>query len=107
MLAAVIFALSSAAFSGRENQVHVNVPRLDAAIVVDGVLDDTPWNEAAVLTGFSQYAPVDGRDAENETEVRVFYSATAIYFGIRAHAAPGSVRATLASRDRIDSDDAI
>ena len=30
-----------------------------------------------------------------------------IYFGIEAHAAPGSVHATLANRDRIDADDAI
>ena len=41
------------------------------------------------------------------TEVLVFYSPTAIYFGIKAHAAPGAVHATLANRDRIDADDAI
>ena len=41
------------------------------------------------------------------TEVLVFYSPTTIYFGIKAHAAPGSVHATLANRDRIDADDAI
>lgn len=107
MLGAIVFAMSAAAFSGRDNQIHVTVPRIDAAIVVDGVLDDAAWHEAAQLTGFSQYAPVDGRQAENVTEVRVFYSPTAIYFGVRAQAAPGSVRATLASRDRIDSDDAV
>ena len=33
------------------------------------------------------------------------YSPNAIYFGIRAHATPGTVRATLADRDRIDNDD--
>jgi hypothetical protein len=102
-----VFALAAAAFSGRDNQVHVAVPRLESTVVIDGVLDEPSWTAAALLTGFSQYSPVDGRDAENETEVRVFYSPTAIYFGIAARAAPGSVRATLASRDRIDSDDAI
>src|SRR5262249_17403429 len=65
------------------------------------------WQEAARLTDFSQYAPVDGRPAENVTEVLVFYSPTAICFGIRAQAPPGTVHATLASRDRIDADDAI
>ena len=59
------------------------------------------------LTDFSQYSPVDGRAAEDATEVLVFYSPTTIYFGIKAHAAPGSVHATLANRDRIDADDAI
>ena len=45
--------------------------------------------------------------ADDPTEVLVFYSPTTIYFGIKAHAAPGSVHATLANRDRIDADDAI
>jgi len=103
----LVFALSSAAFSGRDNQIHVAPPRIESAVTIDGVLDDAAWSDAARLTGFSQYAPVDGRQAENATEVLVFYSATAIYFGVRAQAAPGSVHATLASRDRIDADDAI
>ena len=57
------------------------------------------------LTGFSQYAPDDGRAANEETEVLVWYSPTAVHFGLRAHAKPGTVRATLADRDRIDADD--
>ena len=106
-LGSIVFAISAAAFSGRDNQVHVAPPRLEAAVVVDGSLDEAAWSEAARLNGFSQYAPVDGRQAENATEVLVFYSPTAIYFGIRAQAAPGTVHATLANRDRIDADDVI
>ena len=96
-------------YSGRDNQVHVTPPRLDAPaeVTIDGVLDEPVWQQAVRLTDFSQYSPVDGRPAEDATEVLVFYSPTAIYFGIKAHAAPGSVHATLANRDRIDSDDAI
>ena len=74
---------------------------------IDGVLDEPVWQQAARLTDFSQYSPVDGRPAEDATEVLVFYSPTAIYFGVKAHAAPGAVHATLANRDRIDADDAI
>jgi hypothetical protein len=103
-------ALAAAIYSGRDNQVHVTPPRIDAPavnITIDGVLDEAVWQQAARLTDFSQYAPVDGRAAEDPTEVLVFYSPTTIYFGIKAHAAPGSVHATLANRDRIDADDAI
>ena len=110
MIAPLLFALGAAVFSGRENQLRVPAPRLDppaAVITVDGVLDEDAWREAALLTGFSQYSPVDGRPADNQTDILVFYSATAIYFGVRAHAAPGAVHATLANRDRIDSDDSI
>jgi len=98
-------AALGAEHSGRLNQIDVNVPRLEAAAVIDGVLDEAAWQQAARLIDFSQYAPVDGRPAENATEVLVWYSPTAIHFGIRASAAPGSVRATLADRDRIENDD--
>ena len=74
-------------------------------MLVDGVLDEAAWSQAAQLTDFSQYAPVDGRRAEHDTEVLVWYSPTAIHFGIRATAAPATVRATLADRDRISEDD--
>ena len=57
------------------------------------------------LVGFSRYAPVDGGAAERATEVLVWYSPTAMHFGVRASAPPGTVRATLADRDRIDADD--
>jgi hypothetical protein len=86
---------------------RVQVPRQDAEPVVDGVLDDAPWARAAILTGFSQYAPSDGVPAADSTEVLVWYSPTAIYFGVRAFEPHGSVNATLADRDRIFSDDNI
>ena len=58
-----------------------------------------------MLAGFSRYAPVDGAPADHATDVLVWYSPTAIHFGIRASAPAGTVRATLADRDRIQSDD--
>src|SRR2546430_6510920 len=44
---------------------------------------DSTWARAALLTGFSQYAPNDGVSAVDSTQVLVWYSANAIYFGIR------------------------
>ena len=95
------------AYSGRESQVRVSVPRLEEQVEVDGTLDEAAWERAARLVGFSQYAPVDGRPAENATEVLVWYSPSAIHFGIRAHAASGTVRASLANRDRLDAEDVV
>ncbi len=65
------------------------------------------WQQAALLTGFSLYQPVDQRPAPDSTDVRVWYSSTAIYFGIRAFEPHGAVAATLADRDRISADDYI
>ena len=88
------------AYSGREGRLQVAIPRLDDDVRIDGVLDDAPWGRAARLVDFSAYAPVDGVPSDEATELLVFYSATAIHFGVRARAAPGTVRATLANRDR-------
>jgi hypothetical protein len=93
--------------SGVDRQLDVAPPRLDEPVVVDGVLDEPVWQRAARLTGFSTYAPVDGAPAEAITEILVWYSPTAIVFGVVPEAPPGAIRATLADRDRLDTDDQI
>ena len=92
-------------YSGRERQLDVRIPRFDAEVVIDGELADSAWRHAALLTGFSQYAPNDGVSAADSTQVLVWYSATAIYFGIRAFELHGRPTATLANRDQIFGDD--
>ncbi len=95
----------SPVYDGRRGATAVALPRGERAPVVDGVLDEPEWQAAAMLTGFSQFFPNDGIAAQDSTEVLVWYSGTALHVGIRAHAAPGTVRATLADRDRITQDD--
>lgn len=91
---------------GKARALDVALPRLEAEARADGVLDEPVWRQAARLTGFSQYQPVDGRPAEDSTEVLVWYAPDALWFGIRAFEAHGAVvRATLADRDQIDADD--
>ncbi|MFN8573896.1 MAG: carbohydrate binding family 9 domain-containing protein [Gemmatimonadaceae bacterium] len=94
-------------YNGREQQLNIQVPRRDTAVVIDGTLDESVWQDAAVLTGFSQFQPQDGLPAADSSQVLVWYSPTAIHFGIRAYEPPDRVRATLANRDRIDQDDNI
>lgn len=109
--ALLLFALPSqdtpAVYSGLSGQISVRPPRIEASVVVDGALDEPAWRQAARLVGFSQYQPVDSRPAEEETEVLVWYSPTAIHFGIRARESHGEglVRATRADRDNIGNDD--
>jgi len=83
-----------------------SIPRIDAAVTIDGRLDEPVWSQATRLTGFSEYRPVDSQPASEQAEVRVFYSPSALYFGIIAHdSVPGSIRATVADRDNISQDD--
>ena len=113
MLLNIVLALSfvtdsTLIYDGRAKRVHVEIPRFDSAVVIDGNLSEGVWNRAARLTGFSQYQPVDGRPADEPTEVLVWYAPDAIYFGIKAREIHGNVvRATHANRDNIDSEDQV
>jgi hypothetical protein len=105
----VPFQLAAAApppvYQGYAGEIAVIVPRVEVEPSIDGVLDEPVWASAAVLTGFSQYEPVDGLPAEDDTEVLIWYAPTGIYIGIRAHEPHAPVNATLADRDRIFGDD--
>ena len=106
LLAAALLGDSSIIYDGRASQTRVAIPRIDSTVVIDGSLNEAVWSQAARLSGFSQYQPVDGRPAEEPTEVRVWYGADAIYFGIRATEVHGDVvHATNANRDDIASED--
>src|SRR5918998_2923656 len=94
-------------YHGRSGELEVRAPRHDVETELDGKLDEAVWKEAAVLTGFSQFSPNDGVPAADSTEVLVWYSPTAIHFGVRAYESHGEVHATLADRDRIAADDHI
>lgn len=95
-------------YHARQRQTTAEVPRLDDdSIRVDGVLDEGAWRKASLLTGFSNYLPIDNRPADDSTEVYVWYTSRDLYFGVRAFERHGEVHATLAARDKIESDDYI
>lgn len=111
MLFPVLFTLQIATagpvVQGTSNPAF-DVPRTTAGAEIDGALTDSVWSAAARLTGFSQYEPSDGVPATQPTEVRVFYTAQALYFGIIASRRPGAnLNATVSSRDNILNDDRI
>ena len=105
LLAAAV--TSGPVHNGRAHDLDVRPPRIDESVTIDGHLDEPAWQRASVLNGFSRYAPTDGVAADDSTEILVWYSPTAIHFGVRAYAEPGSVNATLADRDKIYGDDYI
>lgn len=86
----------------------VEVPRIEAEARIDGVMDEEVWTRAAVLDGFTQYEPADGRPAAERTEIRVWYAPDAIHFGIHAFdSEPQTIRAKRAKRDNLDGDDRV
>jgi hypothetical protein len=95
----------SSIYHGRGGQTNIRIPKITSTPTVDGRLTDAAWSEASMLTGFSQYAPVDRLPAADSTEVLVMYTDHAIYFGIRAFETHGAVTANLSDRDKIGSSD--
>src|SRR5262249_25243067 len=92
-------------YNGAARELAIQPPRREASVVIDGSLDEPVWRDAAMLVGFSQFQPQDGLPAADSTEVLVWYSPTAIHFGIRAWEPVDRVRATLANRDQVEQDD--
>ena len=97
---------STSLYVGSERQLDVDRPWVPAvSIRIDGRLDEADWAEAPVLTGFTQYDPLEGVDASERTDVRLLMTNDAIYFGIHAFDRSGGVRATLSERDEFGFSD--
>ena len=88
------------------DSMNIEPPKLDESIInIDGSLDEIEWSKAISRSGFTSYLPVDGRPAEDDTEIRIWYSPTALYIGVVAQEIHGEVRSTLADRDNLENDD--
>ena len=51
---------------------------------IDGFLNEAVWQQAPVMTGFTQREPMDGQPASERTEVRVVFDQEALYVGVWA-----------------------
>jgi len=82
--------------------------RGESPIRLDGVLEERDWERAPPITGFQLIEVREGEAPSESTDVRVLFSDTHVYFGIRcANRGVGPVRASLAPRDQILEDDHI
>ena len=55
------------------------------APVIDGQLDEVVWQEAEVITDFTEVTPNEGDPAHPVTEVRILRTNTHLYFGFTCH----------------------
>ncbi len=77
--------------------------------VVDGVLDDFCWQNAPVISEFTQVEPTEGAAPTERTEVRIRYDQDHLYIAVRCYdTEPGKIVATQMQRDAdLESDDTI
>ena len=81
------------------------IPRFETPPVIDGDLKDAAWQQAAVFGDFLQVQPSDNAAPSNVTEVVMGYDAKNLYLGFVIKEPRNEVRATVAKRDNIFSDD--
>jgi len=88
--------------------LEYNPPLLDESdIKIDGIINEDVWSNSLLLSNFTSYLPVDGRPADDNTDIRIWYSTKSLYIAIKAYEVHGEVRSTLADRDNLENDDYI
>jgi hypothetical protein len=104
-LTAASLARAGPVFLGSRGEIRVVIPRVERGPVVDGVLDDPVWAQAAVLDSFVMRDPVDGVRDTLGTRCLLLYDGREIFIGFRCLDRPGLVRAPLVPRDKADEGD--
>lgn len=75
---------------------------------IDGILDDTEWQNVPVATNFIERNPNNGKPQADtiKTEVRILYDDTGVYFGAQMYdPTPNKIAKELTERDGINNDD--
>jgi len=83
--------------------------RTELPVMIDGNLDEPPWQEAEVALGFLQRDPREGEPSTERTEFRVLYTPTTLYVGVICYDSDaGGILATERRRDNtLENDDTI
>jgi len=96
----IFFILSVSAFygysaqdkievSGQESEIDerkiIYVKKVNSSIKIDGILDDSEWEESVPSSGFIQQEPRDKSPASEKTVVRVIRDDDNLYFGITCY----------------------
>ncbi len=85
---------------------EISVPVFEASIRLDGFLDETEWQKAAVASNFTELDPREGAKPEVETKVLLGYDEKNLYIGFVCHENDiTKVRATTTKRDTYTKDD--
>lgn len=83
----------------------VSIPKLSVPIVIDGRPDEDAWKSAAVFNDFYQTYPGNNTAPSKPTEVLVMYDEKNLYIAFKCWDEKDKVRATIAKRDNVFSED--
>ena len=83
----------------------VSIPKLSAAITIDGKIDEDIWKTAAVFKDFYQTGPGYNTAPSRPTEVYLTYDERNLYIAFKCWDERDKVRATVAKRDNVFGED--
>ena len=72
---------------------QIVIPKISNPPVIDGKVNDSVWESAALITDFLQREPNEGKPLTEKTEVFIAYDTHNIYFGIKCYQPPESITA--------------
>ena len=109
LLTLSMFLLPVTAFGGTSGEgktKNIQAIRVSKAPVLDGLLTEEIWQKAPVVSDFTQNFPNDGAKPTFQTEVRVVYTKSALYIGVKAlDDEPSKIVQRLGRRDvEVESD---
>jgi hypothetical protein len=61
---------------------RASITRTNEEPVIDGILDERMWQQAAPIDDFVQAEPSEGQPPTERTEVRLLFSSTTLYVGV-------------------------
>ncbi|MEM8526231.1 MAG: DUF5916 domain-containing protein, partial [Bacteroidota bacterium] len=67
------------AFAQNIEKPQLSIQKTSEKIIIDGKLDEAIWQSGEVATNFWKQAPIDGVQAEQQTEVRMAYDEKNVY----------------------------
>jgi len=106
LAAAAVFA--AAAPAAGEDGAFFRPLRTAAPPAIDGRLDDAAWREAPSVELTKTFMPDFGREASERTVAFMAYDAENLYFAFKCYdREPDKIKAAIANRDTIRSDDFI
>ncbi|UII80479.1 DUF5916 domain-containing protein [Flagellimonas sp. CMM7] len=82
VLAATLFPI---VFFAQTNPKQFTVKYISEPIKIDGVLDESIWKTAESAHDFQQYFPSDSILAVQPTDIKMLYSETTLYVGIKVN----------------------
>jgi hypothetical protein len=100
-IAALVLPIS--VYSQTKERKNVSAVKISDHLRIDGILDESVWETAAIANNFIQHEPFNGILPLLETEIKIAYDNYALYVAaIMYDSSPDSILRELSLRDKFD-----